>query len=443
MQKDKILELLSDFVAIESVSTDPSRKDQMDEAVQFLSEELTNMGFRVKLFQKGAAPPLIVASLIQSSKAKTLGIYGHYDVQPEDPVAEWSSPPFELKERNGKFFGRGVADDKGHVIQNLVAINHLIESESLKNNIVFLFEGEEESASNNFETYIKESQDLLKTVDVFYLLDAGMYAKHVPQIFYALRGIVYFEIMLEIGIRDLHSGIYGGYVYNPIQVLGNLFSKIKDERTGKILIPGFYNDVRSISDKERAVLTQIARGGEGQKQEAGVYETVSLDQKQPYLTSKIYPSFDINGVLSGYTGEGSKTVIPRQAMAKFSFRLVENQDPVEIDRLITLFIKNNLPGGVRYRLKKYEHSSPFYSDYQNTYVKKTAEIFNKVFGNETKFNRSGGSIPAAEVLQRLIKRPIIITGFTLPDDNLHAPNENFDEEMFFKGIEALEKIYGS
>ncbi len=442
MQKSKVIELLSDFVAIESVSTDPSRKDQMDEAVQFLTEELTNMGFRVKLMQKDKAPALIVASLIQNPKAKTIGIYGHYDVQPEDPVEEWQSRPFELTVKNGKLYGRGVADSKGHIVQNLVAVKRLIEKEALTNNIIFIFEGEEETDSAHFESYAREAALILEKADVFYVVDMGMKEKDVPQITFALRGLIYFELTVRIGEHDLHSGVMGNRTFNPVQILAHLFAKMKDE-TGKVTIPHFYQDVRRPTSQERKLFEKLKTSDQTTKNNESVYELVSLDKGQPWMSAKIYPALDINGIIAGYTGEGAKTIIPYKATVKFSCRLVEHQTPSKIKDLITSFIMDNVPKGIIYDLKILGESAPFYTSIDNEFIKKTAKAFKSIFGHETLFNRSGGTVAAAEILQRVFNKPVIPIGFILGDSRIHAPNENFDEEMFYKGIEALEKIYGS
>ncbi|OGK14818.1 hypothetical protein A3C98_00295 [Candidatus Roizmanbacteria bacterium RIFCSPHIGHO2_02_FULL_37_15] len=447
MIKADILKLLSDFISIQSVSTDSNRHGEILKTVDFLKNKLKTMGFEVKVIGKDDPSPLIIgiyhlgSRRDQAGKRQTIGIYGHYDVQPEDPVKEWKSPPFRLTTKDGRIYGRGVADNKGHVIQNLVSIKRLIETNKLTNNIVFILEGEEEIGSTNFEKYSLEAKDILSKANVFYLTDTGMFRKNIPQIFYGLRGLVYFELTIETGTKDLHSGLWGNRVLNPPLVASQLFAKMKDDKTGRVLIPGFYDDVRTSSKRERGLLRAIARTDQGQIKEAGVYKMLSLDKKQPYLSAKIYPSLDINGFISGYTGEGLKTVIPSKATVKFSCRLVESQTPDKIEKLMNEFIAKNLPEGVKYDLKVLSKDHPFYTDIDNPYVKKTAEILANFFGNETRFNRSGGSIAAAEVLQKLFQKPVILTGFTLPDDSIHSANENFNEEMFFKGIEVLEIIY--
>ena len=440
MTESQILNFFSELVKIQSVSTDKNRFSEIEKAVSFLKDFLLSLGFSVKILEKEKAPPLILATLIKDEKAKTIGIYGHYDVQPEDPVSEWETAPFLLTEKKGKFFGRGVADNKGHIVENLFAIKSLIEEKKLKNNVVFILEGEEEVGSVHFEDYVKKAKDVLSKVDVFYLTDTGMHQKNIPQIFYGLRGIVYFELIVKIGKRDLHSGVYGNRVYNPINVLADLIAKIKDIKTGKILIPKFYEKLRKIEKDELLLLKKTLKSNEEEKKEAGVFGLTEIEGFSS-LSSKIFPSFDCHGIISGFIGEGQKTVIPKEAKVKFSFRLVEYQDPKKIEAQVFDFVKENLPKEVKWELKCLSKSAPFYTDVKNEWVKKTASILKDVFGNEVVLNRSGGSIPAAEILQRLYKKPIILTGFTLPDDNIHAPNENFDSEMFFLGIKALERIY--
>ena len=340
-------------------------------------------------------------------------------------------------------YGRGVADNKGHVIQNLTAIEELLTSKELKHNIIFLFEGEEETGSEQFEKLVKKYSQTLSKADVYFVTDVGMLAKHKPQILYGLRGLVYFEIELSIGATDLHSGVYGNSVYNPANVLADLFTKMKDVKSGEVLIPGFYDGLRKFSKEEIRLLRQSGENDRDLQKEVGAYKVTPFRNMPAYIAPKIFPSLDIHGIITGYTGEGPKTVIPRKATAKFSCRLVEYQDPYKVEKLVKQFIKKTLPKGVKYKISVLSRDFPFYSTIENEYIKKTAEILSEHFKNDTIFSRSGGSVPAAEILQRLFKKPIILTGFTLPDDNIHAPNENFDEEMFFSGIEALKKIYST
>jgi len=438
----KIISELSSFIEIQSVSADPVRRPQMKMAVEFLRKKLSSIGFEVEILENSNAPPVLFATYQVKNAKKTIGIYGHYDVQPEDPIDEWSVEPFRLTHKDGKLLGRGAADNKGHIIQNITAIERLIKSGSLKSNIIFLIEGEEECGSESLITYIESKKKELSAADVFFITDVGMYGKNIPQIIYALRGLAYFEIEVTIGTRDLHSGVYGNAVLNPAQVLTDLFSKMKNIETGEILIPGFYDSVRNIDKNERSLLQKNDVSAQDFIKETGTFSVTPMRGVSAYLAPKIFPSLDIHGFDSGFTGEGPKTVIPRKARAKFSCRLVEHQNVKLIEALIRDFVKMKLPQGVKYTLTTRSYDDPFYTSIEDSYIQKTAQILTSYFGHETVLMREGGSVPVAAILQKMFGTPIILTGFILPDSNLHAPDENFDEEMFFKGIGALEKVYG-
>lgn len=439
--KKEVLKDLTEFISIESVSADTSRFAEMQKGVRFLHKKLKKLGCEVIISKDDGKPPLIIGIKTVPQATQTIGIYGHYDVQHEDPIAEWSTKPYDLKVSKGKLFGRGVADNKGHVIQNLAAIEDLIAHEELKNNIVFFIEGEEETGSERLEHFVETYKHILDKVDVFFITDVGMYAKHVPQIIYALRGLVYFEIEVKTGDSDLHSGVYGNAAVNPIQVLSKLFTDMKDIQTGEVHIPGFYEKVRAIDTKEMALLRNGSISDFDFQKEMQSYAVTSMRKVPAYLAPKIFPSLDVHGIVGGYTGEGPKTVIPRSAQAKFSCRLVEFQDVKAIEKKVNTFIKKNLPKGVTYKLHTYSYDGPFYTSIEDSYMQKTAAILSEHFKRETIFMREGGSIPAAEIIQRRLKKPVVLTGFILPDSNLHAPNENFDEDMFWEGIEAFKKIY--
>lgn len=443
MTKKAIFKDLSQFISIRSVSADLSKQSEMDKAVQFLKRKLEKMGFEIETLQIQGSPAAIFAKYTVSGAKKTIGIYGHYDVQPEDPIDEWTVKPFELTRSKGKILGRGVADNKGHIIQNLTAIEDLILSHSLKSNIIFFIEGEEECGSENFLSYVEMKKEELCLIDVFFITDVGMHAKSVPQIIYALRGLVYFELTVQIGRRDLHSGVYGNAVLNPAQVLADLLVRMKNIHTGEVLIPGFYDDVRIVNQAEMKLLMQGVLTDEAFKKETETYSVRSMRNVPSFLAPKLFPSLDVHGIESGFIGEGPKTVIPRKARVKFSCRLVEFQNVKDIEKKVRMFIDTTIPDGVTYALRTYSYDDPFYTSVEDPYIQHTARILNAHFGKETVFMREGGSVPAAEIMQREFKTPVILTGFVLPDSNLHAPDENFDEEMFFEGIEALKKIYES
>jgi len=403
-----------------------------------LKDFLSKNGFKIQLVGKNH--PLIIAEKFVSSKAKTIGIYSHYDVQPVDPLNLWQTSPFRLTVKGEKIYGRGVADDKGHLTQNIFAVLNLLKEKNLKNNIVFIFEGEEEIGSKNFSFYLDQALDILKKIDLFFVTDVGMVKKNVPTIYYALRGIVYFEIEIWTGKKDLHSGVYGNLVYNPSQILFELFTKMRDLK-GKIKIPGFYKKVRRINKEEKEKLIKSVKNLNEIKKVTEVFSLNPLDKNYPSISAKIHPSLEINGFYSGYIGEGSKTIIPNYAKAKFSFRLVEYQEPKEIINLVKKFIKNNIPKKVKYSLRVLASAKPFFTDYRHPYIIKTAKVLEEEFKNKCVFMREGGSIPAAEILMRKFKKPVILTGFIKEGANIHAPNENMDLDLFIKGIKVLSKIY--
>lgn len=426
---------LKELVSIESVSTDKSRFGEMIRAAAFIKNELADLGFEVDLNQESDCPPLVLGKMILDKNYPTIGIYAHYDVQPEDPVERWGSPPFALTEKSGKLFGRGVADDKMHIIQAIAAVRNLLKKNGLRNNVLFIFEGEEEKGSDHFEKLVEKSKSAIGSVDAFYVLDVGMKTKRIPQIFYGLRGIAGYELKVRTGKTDLHSGVYGNRVLNAASVACDLMSKMKNPKTGIVTIPGFYDSVKKFSDEEIALLSEYVPDLEVEKKNAGVNGFTA-----GFLDSKVKPALDINGMISGFTGDGFKTIIPAEAIVKFSVRMIEDQKGPEINKIIDEFISRNMPPYAEYELLLKGDADPFFTDYNNRYAKKTATILEEVFGEKCLFNRSGGSIPAAEVLQRIFGKPIILTGFTLPDENIHAPDENVDVEMFEKGITAIEKL---
>lgn len=393
---------------------------------------------------KNYKPLLIVKIKSRSAKAKTIGIYGHYDVQPEDPVTEWNTDPFRLVNQNKKFYGRGTADNKGHITLNIFSVLDLVRSGKNKNNYIFILEGEEESGNEEgLEQMLRSQKKVLSDVSAFFLTDVGMFDRNKPQIYYALRGIVCFELEIQVGKRDLHSGVYGNLALNPANIISDYIAKLKDPYTNKVGIKGFYNDVKKFSKTEIEQLKVACRTKDQLLKETGLFTIVDINKDNLYLSSKILPSLDINGLWSGFTGSGFKTVIPAKAGVKFSCRLVEFQKADKVEGLIQNFTENYFKekDGIKYQLSLLAKAEPFYTDVNNEVIIKTAKVLKQVFGNKVIYNRSGGSIPAAEIFQRLFKKPIVLTGFTLPDDNIHSPNENFDEEMFWKGLEALTEIY--
>lgn len=432
---------LAELIAIESVSADPARLPEVMNAAAYIKNWLVEIGFDVKMVEKSKSPPLIVATYTVPNAASTIGIYAHYDVQAEDPIEEWHTAPFTVIEKNGKLWGRGVADDKGHVVQNIAAVEELVKESKLRNNIIFIFEGEEETGSYSLLEFLEQAAPQLQHCDFFMILDAGMKTPQIPMIEYALRGLVYFELTITTAGRDLHSGLYGNAVPNPANILTSLLGGMKDSITNEVLIPGFYDDVRALDKKERTLLEKNKTTDKELKEEIQGKYVRKMRDFPSYLSPKVLPSLDINGMISGYTGEGPKTIIPRSATVKFSIRLVENQRAEKMQTLIEKYIKKHMPKDVTYDLKILSSDEPFYTDFRSKPVQQVAKVLKEHFGNDVIYNRSGGSIPAAEMFQRLYNKPIMITGFTLPDENLHAPNENIDSKLFKEGITVLKKIF--
>ena len=447
---DTAINALADFVKIQSVSSDPQRVGEMSKAVVFLKKQLIDLGAMVQVV--GSTNRLVCGVIQVTDAHETIGIYGHYDVQPEYPIAEWDSDPFILTQKNGKFVGRGVADNKGHIIQNLTAIRALINENKLRANIVFLFEGEEEVGSAHLNDYLSQVTIAdLSAVDAWYITDTGMHDAHTPQIYTGLRGLLYTELSITTGTRDLHSGVYGNKVYNAANLICEIVADIKDSATGTVLIPGFYDDIVYPDEIEYEQLLKIVEEDEIVRHESGQFALPPCDHRHPEhdegsgiprtLLSKILPSCDVHGIIVGHSGPGAKTVIPREAAAKISFRLVPGQDPTKVEQSFRSFLDHIIPKGIKWDLQILSAEPAFVTDIQSEWTMHTAAVLSGAFAHPALYNRSGGSIPVAGTLQKKYGKPVILTGFTLPDDCIHAPNENFDEAMFWKGIEVLKLVY--
>ncbi|MEK9178882.1 MAG: M20/M25/M40 family metallo-hydrolase, partial [Patescibacteria group bacterium] len=392
------------------------------------------MGFKVRVIPTKKHPLLF--AILDNGSSETYGFYSHYDVQPPEPLDQWKSPPFELTETDGKLVGRGTADDKGHIAQVIFAVKQAQEKKKLNKNIFLIYEGEEEIGSQNFEPALLTIQKTLQKADVFFILDSSTRDIETPMIEYGLRGLLYYELTVTLSHKDLHSGLYGNLVENPANIVTQLLSSIKNI-DGFVTIPHFYDTVLSPSSKEISLLKKTKPSKDQDIQSAGVKDLVVPKGSHFALASKVLPSFDINGMISGYTGEGAKTIIPAKASAKFSFRLVPNQDPVIIGKLFQKFVHKFFDKKtLNYKLDLLSSDFPFLTLPDNKYIHITKKVFAKHFKNETLLNRSGGSIPAADTLSRLTKKPVVITGFTSPESNLHSPNEFIDARLFQKGIDV-------
>jgi len=436
-QQDRYQAILFDFLRIPSVSADLKYKKNVEDAANWLQTLLSESGFQAEtITTKGN--PLVFAETPPVPGGKTILVYGHYDVQPADPLDLWKTPPFEPTVRHGNVYARGATDDKGQFMTHLFAAEaYLKHANPPKVQIKFLFEGEEESiGSVSLNEFLKSEANRKKiSCDCVIVSDSSMFGEDQPAITYGLRGIMAFELFLEGSNRDLHSGDFGGTVLNPAIALTKMLAGLVDEN-GKILIPHLYDDVCEITNLEKEELRKLPFN------EQEFFRKIGLDEgfgEEGFTTLQrrwCRPTFDINGITSGYQGEGSKTIIPSQASAKFTFRLVPNQNPEKIkknieDRLIEL-----LPEGVQMRLR-YEHGAPgMLSPLESPYIQKAAEALQKVFALPPVFTRQGGSIPIVAELRERLHAEVLLLGWGQDDDNLHAPNEKFSLLNFQRGTLA-------
>jgi acetylornithine deacetylase/succinyl-diaminopimelate desuccinylase-like protein len=434
---------LKEFLRIPSISTLSEHKGDVRLAAKWVHNHCLEIGMqRAKIFETEGHPIVYAEWLGAGEAAPTVLVYGHYDVQPvDDPRNEWLSPPFDPTERDGKLYGRGATDDKGQTFIHLKTFETFMQANgNFPVNVKFLIEGEEEMGSPNLEAFILDHLDLL-ACNVAVISDTHVHGEDKPTIIYGLRGMVYMEVEF-IGPRsDLHSGAYGGAVHNPAQILVEVLAKLHDDE-GVVTVPGFYEQVRALSEEERAAIAETPFTEERLKDETGV----SQQWGDPNFTIQerlgARPTLEINGVVGGWTGEGAKTVIPSRALAKVSCRLVPDQDPTEIFNLIRAYIAELTPPTAQSEVRLLHKGGPAaIVPIDSPAMQVTVEAYTAVFRNKPVFMREGGSIPVVSVLQKELNIPMLLMGFGLPDDNLHAPNEKFTLAMFHKGIQTMQHFY--
>ncbi len=439
---DRFMEELKQFLSIKSVSTSAELKADIEKAAQFVAEDLTKSGLKnVKVFPtKGH--PVVYGEWLGAKGKPTLLIYGHYDVQPADPLELWKTPPFEPTIRDGKIFARGSADDKGQVFIHLKAVEAFMKTMGeLPVNVKFIVEGEEEIGSTNLADFVKKHKKML-ACDAIVISDTHMEGKKTPSIVYGLRGLTYLEVSVKTSNGDKHSGTFGGAVANPIQVLAEILTSCKDAKTGKIKIPGFYDDVVPLSKAERAALARFPYDEKKYKKEFGLSEVFGEKGYTTVERRGARPTFEVNGIWGGFTGPGVKTVLPAEAHAKVSMRLVANQDPLKIADLFKAHVKSVAPPWATVSVKMYENNGhAALTPIDSVGMKAAAAAIKTVFKTEPYFTREGGSIPVVADFQHILGVEAVLLGFGLPDDNLHAPNEKFDIEMFTKGLRTVAHFF--
>lgn len=434
--KERLLGQLKQFLAIPSISTDSSHKEDVEKAAQFIISYIKEIGFSDVELMETKGHPVVYAEYMEAGEdAPTVLFYGHYDVQPVDPLDEWISDPFRAEIRDGRIYARGASDDKGQVFMHLAVFEAFMKTKKkLPLNVKLLIEGEEEIGSANLYELLQKERAKFRA-DFVVISDSGMVANDQPTILYGLKGFTGLEITVKGPNRDLHSGLYGGAVRNPIMALVHILASIKNEDE-VITVDGFYDDVAPLTEKERELLNRVA--GEDYEKTVGVPETVSEKGYNAKEHTMARPTFEINGIYGGYQGEGTKTIIPSSATAKITCRLVPHQDPVHIQQILVDHIKRVAPKGVTVDVKLEELSARAYMvEPDHPLIQTAAACYEKAFGKETVFVRMGGSIPVVEWLDQIYRIPIILLGFGTPEDNLHAPNESFPLNSFDKGMETL------
>jgi acetylornithine deacetylase/succinyl-diaminopimelate desuccinylase-like protein len=432
-RKAQYVEELKDFLRIPSISTLADHKKEMHNAANFVASKLKDAGIEnVKLIQtKGH--PLVYGDWLYAKNKPTVLIYGHYDVQPVDPINLWDSPPFEPIIKGNKIYARGATDDKGQMYVHIKSVEAFFKTiGKLPVNVKFIIEGEEEIGSQNLEEFVNKNADILKC-DAILISDTSLFGPGIPTLTYGLRGLSYLQIEVTGPDRDLHSGTFGGAVDNPINVLAEMISKLKN-KDGKITIPGFYDDVVKLTKKERDNFKALPFSAKQFARSIGVRELKGEKGYTTYEHTWARPSLDCNGILGGFTGDGAKTVLPSKAMAKVSMRLVPDQNPKKIAKLFKAHIKNIAPKTVEVKVNDLHGAYPIVSPLDAKATVSAAEALSKVFGKKTVFMREGGSIPIVVVFSQKLKAPVVMMGIGLNSENLHSPNEHFNLTHFHLGI---------
>ena len=443
--KDRFLNEIIELLKIPSVSADPAFSQDVLNAAEMVKSKLEDAGCDIVEIYETAGYPIVYGEKIINTDLPTVLVYGHYDVQPADPIDLWHSPPFEPvikkteKHPEGAIFARGACDDKGQMYMHVKALELMVKTDQLPCNVKFMIEGEEEVGSNNLAIYVAENREKLAN-DVILISDTGMIANDVPSITTGLRGLSYVEVEVTGPNRDLHSGLYGGAVANPINILTKMIASLHDENN-HITIPGFYDKVEELSAEERAEMAKAPFSIE-KYQEA--LDIESVYGEKGYSTNErnsIRPTLDVNGIWGGYTGEGAKTVIASKAFAKISMRLVPNQDWKEITDLFKTHFEAIAPKGVKVVVKPHHGGQGYVTPIDTIAYQAASKAYETTFGKKPIPQRSGGSIPIVSLFEQELKSKTILMGFGLDSDAIHSPNEHFGVWNYFKGIETIPYFY--
>ncbi|GAC1426910.1 MAG: dipeptidase [Chitinophagaceae bacterium] len=433
--KDRFLQELLELLRIPSVSARSENKNDMVKCAEAMKLRLQEAGAdKVEIYSTKGHPVVYGEKIIDAAKPTVL-VYGHYDVQPADPLERWHSGPFEPVIKDGKIYARGACDDKGQVYMHVKALETMVKTNSLPTNIKFCIEGEEEIGSPSLAKFVKTNKDLLKA-DVILISDTAMISMDTPSIDIGVRGLSYIEVEVTGPNRDLHSGVYGGAVANPITMLAKMIAGCHDENN-HITIPGFYDDVIVSNATERKLMAEAPYNEQEYKDDLGVKK---LWGEKNYTTSErtgIRPTLELNGIWGGYTGEGAKTVLPSKAFAKISARLVPNQSAEKITKKLLDYFTTVAPEGVTVKATEHHGGEPYMTPIDSKAYKAAAKAIKTVFGKDPIPVRGGGSIPICSLFEKELGVKIVFMGFGLDSDNLHSPNEKYDIVNFYKGIETI------
>src|SRR5262245_6462408 len=440
VNRDRYLEELKALLAIPSISALPEHAGDVRRCAEWCADEMRRVGLQNVRLLETPGNPVVYGDWLGADGAPTILYYGHYDVQPVDPLNLWESPPFEATIRDGELYARGAADDKGQVFMHFTAVEaHLKQNGRLPVNIKVILEGEEEVGSVHLDDFIRDHRDELKA-NVVVISDTSMFDRGVPSICYGLRGLVYCQIDLRGSKGDLHSGVFGGAVVNPAYALAQMIAQMKD-RGGRVKVPGFYDDVRPLEEAERQAWAQLPFNEKRYRKEFGIPKLAGESGYSTLERTWARPTLEVNGLLSGFTGEGAKTVLPAVAMAKISMRLVPNQDPDKIANLFESYVRKITPKTVELTFTRMHGGKPWMASYDSPYIQAAARAIERGFGRKPVFTREGGSIPVVSTFQEELGVPSVLFGVGLPDENAHAPNERLNLDNFFQGTIASAYLY--
>jgi len=434
-KKEIFVQELIELLSIPSVSADPKFATDVVKAAEYTANKLREAGADKVELCETAGYPIVYGEKLVDPSLPTVLVYGHYDVQPADPYELWTSPPFEPVIKDGKIYARGACDDKGQFYMHVKAFQLMMENNALPCNVKFMIEGEEEVGSANLETFVKANIERLKS-DVVLISDTGIIANDVPSITVGLRGLSYMEVEVTGPNRDLHSGIYGGAVANPINILCDMIASLHDENR-RITVKGFYDDVEEVSNEERALMNTAPFSIDEYKKHLDINDVLGEEGYTTLERTSIRPTLDVNGIWGGYIGEGAKTVLPSKAYAKISMRLVPNQDSKKISQLFQAHFESIAPSYVKVKVTDHHGGEAAVTPTDSLAYKAAAAAMKETFGKDPIPMRSGGSIPIVTMFEKVLHTKSVLMGFGLDSDAIHSPNEHYGLFNYFKGIETI------